>query len=889
MEQSGNSMKTRIFTAAEIATALNVTAQSVRQMLAGTEPSGNIIVRGQETKAWAVECLPGAIIARLESTRQAKLFRSIVEVLTMKWTRYFPAFPLAEIAQADIDQATRLRNALARVLKHPEWKGVELESAGCEDFRKEHGREISTSRWSEIYRRTVDRDGGLREWHRIELYLPDQPRRISIATEANELAGVRFAALELAIGSVKKPSSPTLDEKALIWFRAFEQFKLLKETLIEEKKAKKAIIQILFNSGYVGRDERNIERNFLRKINEYNEASDHPSAIEDKRGAANKKRRLSLPEKDRLMLLASTVDCEGRMSQGFREAIEDGKLSMETAGRYITNPASKSYVPKSLRNLIALDAEKAVKARRRPLHTELNGAYIPRNPDGLYANDSHCADDCTLPVWFWVPDPDAKHGVRVTRGQFIPMMDERSWRVLTFALDDEKSYNSRDIRNLITITHDDWGLPRRRFRFEHGIWKNSKILKGDVLATEHAELGLKEFGVTFSHANWAHGKMAESVLAIVQNQLERCPGYSSRNEITEKNEILAAQLREIAAGKVHPSKYLWSKDEWVVKLEELMALYNSIEQQGKWLNRISPDEAWERYQHPTEKCVHLGLQARYLLAHHRVPMKVGDKGILLRKSLGGGLYADENTGRLVDRRVLVWVNPDQLDYIAITDLDRTEKPMFIKQVGPVPAIDSTTMEYKAAKAQVDAHNKVPRTIYRSIKPLLASHNFRALQVDRKTIEMGQHIAAGEETAKQQRKQGSLTARKVTVLSNELRMAAPKITPKTAERTALGLEYLKRANQIHYTGVDDEPASPAVPKAANGAKQYTVTLAPAQTLSTGQRHAIFNRLWAAVEAAKPKTNKWAIMKRAVGKTSIKEMTDEEFQKLSTVLKAIARSQ
>jgi hypothetical protein len=657
-----------IFTAAEIAEVLGISARAVRDALDSQKPASVLNVRGQHAKAWHVNSLPESLSTRLEAIRSAKLFRNVAELLRRRVERYFlreadgSMLPLVEVAQDEIDRARLLQKALARVLQHPEWRGAELEAAGVEDYRRVMGYSILPDSWSKIHRRVIDRDGGLGEWHRIELYLPEKPTRIR--EERERPACPAMDLLESALGNVERPGQATIAEKDLVWLRACDQLAAFVEQGRTEKETKPEILKALKRSGIVGSDYDTLKRNLNRKWKAYQDADGKPSAILDKRGTANHHRRAGLPEDDREIIIASIVDCEGRAAQGWREVQEAGRLSSETTLRFIGNPARKSYMPESVRRVVALDAKKAVEARRRPRNAILNGAYIPRDPTGLFAGDSYCADDCTAPVYFWEHDPSTPRGYRVLRGQFIPMMCERSWLVLAFALHSARNYNSRVIRSLITKAHDDWGLPRRRFRFEKGIWKSSKILRGDELDTTHTEQGLQEFGVKFSHADWAHGKMAERVLGLIQNQLERLPGYASRNEITEPNEVLRKQLLEIENGKVHPRVYLMSKDEWVAKLTSILADYNKTVQQGKWCDGVSPLECWNANQHE-EGRIQLGLEARYLLANHRLALKVGPKGLLLRSSLGGGLYANVDTARLAGRKVLVWVNPDQLDFIAI--------------------------------------------------------------------------------------------------------------------------------------------------------------------------------------------------------------------------------
>ena len=75
-----------------------------------------------------------------------------------------------------------------------------------------------------------------------------------------------------------------------------------------------------------------------------------------------------------------------------------------------------------------------------------------------------CGDDATLEVYFYVPD--GKGWFTLMRGQFLPMIDVRSLRVLGFGLRPEKSYNAAMIRTLITRVCDEHGLPRKGFYFE---------------------------------------------------------------------------------------------------------------------------------------------------------------------------------------------------------------------------------------------------------------------------------------------------------------------------------------------------------------------------------------------------------------------------------------
>ena len=223
-----------------------------------------------------------------------------------------------------------------------------------------------------------------------------------------------------------------------------------------------------------------------------------------------------------------------------------------------------------------------------PREHQLRGAYNSRDYSNFFAGDSYQADDATCPVYYWEADPG--NGVRIIRGQLLLMIDERSRLALGFALHSENNYNARIIRSLITRVHDAYGLPRKRFYFERGIWKSSRILTGgDELSLNHTELGLLEFGVKFVHAKLPRGKVIERVIGLHQNAMDGLPGYVGRDEINDKFERVQEQKRLCESGRVDPSQFFMSKAQWESELMRICEAYNAERQQGI-LSGLSPVE-----------------------------------------------------------------------------------------------------------------------------------------------------------------------------------------------------------------------------------------------------------------------------------------------------------
>ena len=198
--------------------------------------------------------------------------------------------------------------------------------------------------------------------------------------------------------------------------------------------------------------------------------------------------------------------------------------------------------------------------------------------------------------------------------------------------------------------------------------------------------------------------------------------------------------------------------------------------------------------------VHLGSEARYLLAHHRLTMKVQRNGIVLRPSLGGGTYCNEITGRFVGERMLVWVNPEDLSSIALTSIDKkTAGPFVVPRLEPLPAIDPSPEQYARSTAQIEAHNGAGRTSYRLLSQHLIRCNFRRLIADKATSALGERIEAGTQEAKAQEKLVHSNARKIATRSRELGLKIPtQRDAKFINRTAQGADLIAESRKLRET-------------------------------------------------------------------------------------------
>ena len=648
--------------------------------------------------------------------------------------------------------------------------------------------------------RTVERDNGFQEWERLELYLEENPPRVSCARGMSAARENKLDILEDALTSLVGSTELGSGKRAYLWTKACDEFDSQIAVGAKPNRTKRLILNALQKSGFVGSALGSLRKTFSRKWTAY--LKNDAGLLIDRRSLRYAKAMPGdIPEEDRLKMVARSIDCGGRVAQGIRELFQNGELSSEVTERFIANPSRKSYVPATIRKIVAPEVKRLMPLHHGPREHELRGAFNRRDYSMMFAGDSYQADDCTCPVVYWEHDSASRWGYRIIRGQLLLMIDERSLLGLGFALHSENNYNARIIRALITRVHDGFGLPRRRFYFERGLWRESRILTGekrfsDELSLDHTEIGLRGFGVAFCHARLPRGKVIERIFGLIQNRMERLPGYVGRDERHDRFERVQKQINEARNNHAHPKEFFLNKEQWESELTGLLDAYNSERQEGAHLKGLSPLQAWNNYQ-ATEGQVHLGERARYLLAHHKQKLRVRRDGITLRPSLGGGTYCGDATGKFLHEDVWVWFNPEEPEYIALTSLDGKRGPFVVPRLDPLPAIDASREQLNRNADQIAAHNNEAKTSYRLISPHLAIHNFRREVLDVHTVDAGKQLTTGVAAVRAEKSRVRASFRKVTRLARELNIDPREaLAVGTVEPIAEGLTEIKEALRLN---------------------------------------------------------------------------------------------
>ena len=338
--------------------------------------------------------------------------------------------------------------------------------------------------------------------------------------------------------------------------------------------------------------------------------------------------------------------------------------------------------------------------------------------------------------FYFFDDEDQLH---IERGECPLLNDLRTGYVLDFVLIAGK-YNGRHIKSLISNGHDKHGLPHEGLYFERSVWKSrwvtDLVRPKFALQRRETENGLRASGVNLDvrHATTPRAKTIEGLIRILQER-QRCePGFVGFNERTKEMERMQEFIASARKGKEHPGNELREMNEWVDRISRTIEEFNNDPQNGKMLPGISPFEGWQQglERRPLRQ---LPPECRYMVATHKEPVTVRQEGIVL-KNIGRApmLYANEETGKLIGRKVLAYYNIDNPDLLTVSDLNR-QNYFTVKRI-LLPSISATKEQFAQAHSQIAGHMKTAKTLYGRIEHPLVSTITRDDSQDGKTKELG---------------------------------------------------------------------------------------------------------------------------------------------------------
>jgi len=728
-----------MFTAAEYAAKRGCKRQYVHKVLRNQPAGGEKIVRGVRTAAWSIGALPSPFVRDLAREASRHAFASPLEYMQSVAQR--PKLPsLSAIVPDEITRAQKLQRALTASFALPIDRSVsELARIAADEYQREFGRAVSNRYLRKIIADVLQRDGGRREFGRLDLYIAKTPRKRVVRT-SQLCAAFKFDELENAIATLRDRNQPTIAEIAYCWREVVPMILDRIAGGADERKLKRQLRDYIVRSAsFMGPTPAAAKRNINLKLRAAIDGGGR-DAITDGRLHPKRECRDHEAFRDDIRLLAqhTVFFCSGRESQAFRQLYEgtthngDRFSDAFRASTSFDVREAKSEVPKLIRAAVQPMVRAIAKRRLGPHAARLALPSIHRDWNDVAAGASYTSDDVTLNHYVidWNDAGQFEFDGRrfnVCRPQFLPVVDERSSLPLGFSLIAARAYNSRHIRTLMTriCMRPEIGLPFEQFAFERGIWaaRNVEALAGWPDLDE----SFSRFGVRLSirHATTPKAKVIEQVIGALQNLDDFAPGYIGRDEQSvnyEREQKFLLQLKRVGQprkGEVDPRELLMEMSECEEMLASVMQRFANEPQNGKRLEGLSPAEGWKQLSGHKWHVV-LPESLRYLLGTEEATRTVTSEGIELRIGRAKKYYCgSDQLGALIGEKVRVRYNEELPEMVAVTHIASDPRglcPFSVPLFKEVPAHGATSDQFAEAREHQNRFASYGRALYRELAP-----------------------------------------------------------------------------------------------------------------------------------------------------------------------------
>jgi len=256
-----------VFTAAQYAAALGMNRQSIQHALRLTPPSRRVLAHGNLADAWILAALPIALQTALDAAAAQRGVRNPLALLSEPPAPWQPRLPIAQAGQDPINRAAMLRTVLEPFLRGKDSRNqtsAEFEAAGVSAYAHVFGHPISGRWFRALFKRTLDRDNGAADFHRLEIYLDDN---IAAALRSPRPAGKKYdhsaLAYRLAFQDAAKPTLTERQNAMEYSFRHFEE--MAADAPPERAEIKQSILRFLYESAPgLARTVKALKRNWNR-------------------------------------------------------------------------------------------------------------------------------------------------------------------------------------------------------------------------------------------------------------------------------------------------------------------------------------------------------------------------------------------------------------------------------------------------------------------------------------------------------------------------------------------------------------------------------------------------------------------------------------------------
>lgn len=600
-----------------------------------------------------------------------------------------PSIPLSKVAASCRANAEKLRRALRQILvlhSNPNVSRADRERIGLADYEREFGAKISDRYLRELLKRAIDRDAGAENWDRLEIYLPER----LIARQAPTLI-VSQAVAELFgdigdfVSACANPHSLTDTEKTAVWALAFKSYRAALESGTPAKRAARQVREILLDKApFLAASRDALLKAFNRKLEKLEESGGEFIALRD--GRALNGDRAEVPEEDLDRLRASAAFKNGaRIDAAWRE--EYARLSEQTRKRYPFSPEA----PRKIHELLVRQKVDALWARhqgKRVLRRMVGG--VERDWTGIPSMREWVVDDMTSNIEVAYVRRDGS--TELLLPQIVAVMDSASRKFVGWSISNDKGPTAELCCSAILEGFKIHGVPpvlgvENGFVFGKSLNINGKEdEQGRMIVA-----GLAQYGCTVRHfdrMNPTSKAELEKAFDLIQQRMERHPGYTGRMQMIDAPEDFKQEGRLIRSGKVDATDYRYTLAEFCEKvMEKIFADYNNTPQRGH-LNGLSPNEAHEALKDKTNPPIQYAPELEWLL-NPRYPVTVKVGGV---RFMHYGRSIRVRGGRLAELvGTELWAVMDRTDDSLVTFMNLNFTETFTLEVCGKPSASERTI------------------------------------------------------------------------------------------------------------------------------------------------------------------------------------------------------
>ncbi len=712
------------FTAAQMAIWLDVTPRAVRKKLAAVPACAVRLVKGQETAVWTVAALPTELRQRLEALRIKEGCRSIETMLGLPRKATALVCDLARVADAEIERAGKLRDALKPWLQgmhRTDLTAGEMKRLGVEAYTRIFGAPITERHWDFLFTRARRRDAGAENWDSLALYLPDKPamkaRPARVVDAALAEWAESFAPLNDYLKACVNPASPSKPECTGLWVLVLQTWAgLVAEGHSEKAAARRVRGWLAARAGFLAPSRDALLKAFNRRLTDWLAANRNPLALRDQRAGNGPQVQIDQADIDLLRHAAVTGE-SGRVDTAWRESY--AKLSAATRAHY---PYSQ-HAPEKIHQLLNRKVVDALTARHHGKRTlrRLAGG-VQRDWSGVHAMQVWVVDDLTSNLELAITGPDGT--VSLVQPQIIAVMDSASRKWVGWAISDDKAPTAELVCNAVLDAIKTHGVPKQ-LGLENG-YVFGKSLNVNGKADEQGRTvvaGLGQYGCAIRHfekMNPMSKSELEKSFDLIQRRMEKHPGYTGRLQMVDAPEEFKKEQRLIRSGKVPATHFRYTFTEGVQVINDLVQQYNAEPQMGH-LKGLSPNEAFVSLADKNDPPMAFTPELAWMLANERYRVRVEMSGVRFQhygrtirvrggelvKHLGRELWA------LIDRRDASMVTFMNLDFSEPFTMEVCGKPSACES-----SVNPDSGLLASERAKIREHEKAVDAEY---KNLVAQH------------------------------------------------------------------------------------------------------------------------------------------------------------------------